>query len=190
VKAARLALLLSCLAACKEQPIADGFAPTRDPAPDFALTDQDGKPVTLASLHGRVVLLDFVYTSCPGPCPILTSKHVALQKALPEAERARVRLVSVSLDPARDTPEALRRYASARGADLAGWSFLTGPPPDVSAVVESYGVGTIAKPDGEIEHVVVTYLLDPDGRIAKRYFGLEHDTDELLRDVTSLAGTS
>lgn len=158
-----------------------------DPAPPFALLDQDGREVSLASLRGAVVLLDFVYTSCPGPCPILTSKHVEVQRALLEPARARVRFVSISLDPARDTPEALRSYAQARGADLGHWSFLTGAPDTVAAVLASYGVGTVAQPDGEIEHVVATFLIDAEGNIAKRYFGLEHPRDQLVRDLTMLA---
>ena len=102
-------------------------APEQDPAPAFALVDQDGRPLSLESLRGKVVLLDFVYTSCPGPCPIQTGMHVRVQQELPEPVRPQVWFASISLDPLRDTPEKLRAYAKARGADLASWSFLTGP---------------------------------------------------------------
>lgn len=163
-------------------------APEDDPAPGFALVDQDGRDVSLASLRGRWVLLDFVYTTCPGPCPILTGVHVDVQRGLPSALRERVRFVSISLDPTRDTPEKLRAYGAARGADLAGWSFLTGPETAVDAVLRSYGVGTVLEPDGELEHVVVTFLIDDEGRIRKRYFGLDHDVAEYLRDLARLAG--
>jgi protein SCO1/2 len=108
---------------------------------------------------------------------------VQLQRQLPEALRRRVRFVSISLDPERDTPAALRAYALARGADFAGWSFLTGEPSRVASVLESYGVGTLREPNGEIEHVVVSFLIDAHGRIAKRYFGLDHPPDEYLRDL-------
>lgn len=157
--------------------------PEQDVAPAFALTDQDGGALSLESLRGQVVLLDFIYTHCPGPCPILTSARVELQKKLPDAMRPRVRFVSISLDPARDTPEALRGYALARGADLSGWSFLTGPPETVEGVLQSYGVGTVPSTNGEIEHVLVSFLIDPDGRITKRYFGLDHPVDTYLRDL-------
>ena len=163
-------------------------APEEDAAPAFALVDQDGRALSLESLRGRVVLLDFVYTSCPGPCPILTGTHVTVQKQLPERVRPRVWFASISLDPARDTPEKLRGYAKARGADLSSWSFLTGPPQTVNAVLESYGVGTVLEPNGDIQHVVVTFLIDAEGRISKRYFGLEHDPDEFLRDLEAAAG--
>ena len=168
-------------------PSVSSLARERDPAPDFSLTDQDGKTVTLQSLRGTVLLLDFVYTHCMGPCPILTSKHVELQRALPPDARARTRFVSITLDPANDTPEALGRYARERGADLSDWSFLTGPEPDVADVVRRFGVGTLRTPDGAIDHVVATFVVDADGKIAKRFLGLEHTVDE-LRDAVVEAG--
>jgi protein SCO1/2 len=159
-----------------------------EPAPPFELTDQDGAPRSLASLRGKVVLLDFVYANCPGPCPILTGTHVRVQKLLPEAAREKVWLVSITLDPARDTPAALRTYGTARGADFSHWSFLTGPTATVEQVIASYGVGKLPGERGEIQHIVVTFLIDAEGRIAKRYFGLEHHADDLVKDVTAAAG--
>jgi protein SCO1/2 len=149
--------------------------------------DQEGRALSLADLRGRTLLVDFVYTECPGPCPILTSTHVTLQKALPPALRERVWFVSISLDPARDTPQALRRYAEARGADLSRWSFLTGDAEKLAEVVRAYGVGSLRRADGEIDHVVVTFLVDAEGRIAERYVGLEHEPEQILRDLERIA---
>jgi protein SCO1/2 len=165
-----------------------GATPELEPAPDFALVDQDGQPVTLDGLRGHVLLLDFVYTHCPGPCPILTGTHVAVQRALPPELAAKVRFVSISLDPARDTPEALRRYAEAHGADLARWSFLTGEPDAVADVLQRYGVGARPAENGEIEHLVITYLIDADGRVARRFAGLEHRADALVEALGAVAG--
>lgn len=151
----------------------------RTPAPTFALTDQDGAPLASQALAGKTLLVDFVYTTCPGPCPILTSRHVALQRELSPELRARTHFVSISIDPARDTPAALRAYASARGADLAHWSFVTGPVDVVSALLEAYGVGSVRQPDGTIDHVVATFVVDGEGRIADRFVGLEHETRDL-----------
>jgi len=163
-------------------------APANDPAPPFRLVDQDGQPRALEDYRGKLVLLDFIFTNCPGPCPILTGLHVKLQHSLPPALAAKTRFVSISLDPLRDTPTALRAYAQKRGADLATWSFLTGPPAAVDAVIRSYGVGSMRAPDGSIEHVVVTFLIDGNGQIARRYVGLDgHDPAALLRDLEQVA---
>jgi protein SCO1/2 len=158
-------------------------AASAEPAPPFTLTDQSGAELSLADLRGKVVLLDFIYTHCPGPCPILTSTHVRVQRTLPEAVRGQVHFVSISIDPERDTPEALRAYAEGRGADLADWSFLTGPPEEVDPVLRAYGVGGTPGEGGEIVHVVATYLIDAQGHIARRYVGLEHHADDLRADV-------
>ncbi|MGI9432041.1 MAG: SCO family protein [Myxococcota bacterium] len=158
-----------------------------EPAPDFALTDQAGAERTLASLRGKTVLLDFVYTSCPGPCPILTGTHVQVQKQVATELAGRVWFVSISLDPARDTPTALRQYAKARGADLLNWSFLTGDAETISGVLEDYGVGAVPGKDFEIDHLVVTFLIDGEGRIVERYLGLEHDAETLAQDLAAVA---
>lgn len=157
-----------------------------DLAPDFQLVDHEGRPATLSAFRGSAVVVDFIFTSCPGPCPILTSKLVTLQRRLSPEERAHTRFVSISLDPERDTPEAMKQYALARGADLADWSFVTGPKDDVERVVKAYGVGTIRKPDGNIEHVVATFLVDGEGRIARRYLGLEHEPGTMQRDLAAV----
>jgi protein SCO1/2 len=164
--------------------LADLAAPDEEAA-DFELTDQSGARVRLSSLRGHPVLLDFVFTHCPGPCPIQTGIQVSLQKRLPDDLRARTRFVSVSIDPQRDTPEALRAYAEARGADLDGWSFLTGTPAEVDAVLADYGVGKSIE-EGEIAHNLVTYLIDPRGRIAKRYLGVSHDPELMLADLHAI----
>jgi protein SCO1/2 len=162
-----------------------------DPAPPFDLIDQDGSPRKLADFRGKAVLLDFIYTRCPGPCPILTGLHVDLQHRLPPALRAKTELVSISIDPLRDTPAALRAYAKKRGADLSNWCFLTGRPDTVDAVLKAYGIGATRTPDGLVQHVVATFLIDPNGQIAHRYIGLEdHDPKRLLADIQKLFPTS
>ncbi len=163
------------------------LADPRTPAPPFALTDQDGNALASSDLAGTTLLVDFVYTECPGPCPILTSRHVTLQRELPPELRARTRFVSISIDPARDTPDALRAYATARGADLAHWSFLTGPVDTVAALVEAWGVGSVRQPDGSIDHVVATFVVDGEGRIADRFVGLEHEPRDLLAALERVA---
>jgi protein SCO1/2 len=161
-----------------------------DPAPDFQLVDQDQRIVTLASLRGSYVVLDFIYTDCPGPCPILTSSHVTLQRSLSPELRARTRFISISLDPEKDTPQVLRRYATSRGVDFATWSFLTGAPAQVADVVSRYGVGTVRQTDGTINHLVITFLIDANGQVVERYVGLEHPPEELAGDLARLLRAS
>ena len=165
----------------------DDLARVRTPAPAFDLTDQAGQPVSLESLQGRTLLVDFVYTRCPGPCPALTSQHVAIQRKLPPALRERVWFVSISIDPAFDTPDVMRRYAEARGADLTRWSFLTGDPDRVAGVVKRFGVGSLRQADGTIEHLVATFVVDPQGLIAERLIGLDHGADEVVEVLEKVA---
>ncbi len=165
-------------------------AAVSEPAPDFALVDQDGGPLGLADLRGTAIVLDFPYTSCPGPCPILTSTLVTLQNLLPADVRARTRFVSITLDPEVDTPERLREYGLARGADLATWSFLTGPRNDVEAVVKRYGIGTLRNPDGTIGHLSVVFLIDPGGTIVRRYVGLPQKPEEIAADLAQVLGAA
>ena len=81
------------------------------PAPPFTLTSQDGKPVALADLRGKVVAVTFIYTGCPDFCPLLTQKMVDVQDALGADFGAKIAFVSITLDPEHDTPEVLKDYA-------------------------------------------------------------------------------
>jgi protein SCO1 len=172
----------------RRSPILASVASESTPAPRFTLTDQDGRTVSLADLKDRAIVVDFVYTTCKGPCPILTSRNVELQRALPAAIRQRVHFVSISLDPVHDTPEVLKRYALDRGADLSDWSFLTGPEPEVAEVVRRWGVGSLLAADGTIEHTVATFLVDERGQIAKRWLGLQQSVAEMRDQIATVAG--
>ncbi len=165
----------------------DPLAKLKQPAqvaPAFALVDQDGEKRALEDFAGRAILLDFIFTNCPGPCPISTATLRSFQQKLPAELRERVQLVSISLDPARDTPEAMKAYAEARKVDFASWAFLTGTQEQIDPVLAAYGVGKVE--GDEIEHTVVTFLIDPSGQIVKRYLGQEHSYEELLADVGRL----
>lgn len=156
-------------------------------APDFELVDQDGRRLSSSELRGKVVLLDFVFTLCPGPCPILTARQVDVQRAIPDELRERVHFVSISLDPENDTPEAMRAYGEAHGASFDNWSFVGGQPGTVDAVVRSYAVGKTRNAEGEIEHLVIAFLIDGRGRILRRYMGLGIEADEIAGDLVAAA---
>jgi protein SCO1/2 len=95
--------------------------------------------------------------------------------------------ISISIDPVNDTPEAMKAYAEARGADLTRWSFLTGELARVADVVKRFGVGTVRQPDGNIDHLVATFIVDREGRIAERFVGLDHGADELIGALEKVA---
>jgi protein SCO1/2 len=99
--------------------------PSIGTVPDFRFTTQDGKPLTRNDLLGKVWVIDFFFTRCPGPCPLMSSRLAEISKELKKAKD--VRLVSLSIDPDHDTPEVLKKYASHLGADPERWIFLTGP---------------------------------------------------------------
>ena len=161
-----------------------------DLAQDFTLRDQDGREVSLSALRGKLVLLDFIFTHCPGPCPILTATKRRVQEQLGAELGERTHLISVSVDPLRDRPEVLRAYAEARGVDLSNWSFLTGTREAVDAVLRAYGVGSAPGEGGEIEHTVASFLIDPQGRIWRRYLGSGDRAEAILSDLRHLAGAS
>ena len=144
-----------------------------DSAPAFDLIDHASKRITLEDLAGKTLLLDFIFTRCPGPCPILTSRNVAVERLLSDTLRLQTHFVSISIDPERDTPEDLANYGRARGADLEHWYFLTGEPAAVARLVREFGVGTSRSTgaDGDIQHIIVSFLIDPEDQIVKRYLG-------------------
>lgn len=102
--------------------------------PPFRITDQRGKPFALPDLAGRVWIANFMFTSCPDVCPLLTERMAGLRRRLAPYGDA-VHFVSFSVDPETDTPPVLARYARKHGADAPNWSFLTGPIDDLRRVV-------------------------------------------------------
>jgi protein SCO1/2 len=166
----------------------DGQLPVIGLAPPFALISQDGKPMALSDLRGKVVAVTFIYTGCPDVCPLLTQKMVDVQEALGADFGAKIAFVSISLDPERDTPEVLKDYAQFWGANLAGWSFLTGSPEAVRDVTRRYGVFFAKKEDGSVDHTQLTSLIDADGQLRLQYLGARFDPEEFRQDLMSLVG--
>ena len=156
------------------------------PAPDFALTNQDGARVALSELRGRVVAITFIYASCADTCPLLTAKMARLQARLGPDFGPRVFFVSITVDPGRDTPEVLKRYAEAHGATTAGWAFVTGSPDEIRAVARRYGVYYRKTARGDVDHTFLTSVVDQRGILRVQYLGVRFDPDELLRDIQGL----
>ena len=160
--------------------------PTIGAAPEFALTSQDGAQVTLAALRGKVVAVTFIYASCPDVCPMLTDKLARVQDALGPDFGSKIAFVSITTDPERDTPEVLKGYAEAFEANLAGWSFLTGEPAAVLDVAHRYGVAVAKAADGQVDHTMLTTLIDRQGTMRVQYLGYRFDEEEFRRDLQSL----
>jgi protein SCO1 len=164
----------------------DKRLPVIGPAPPFALTSQDGKPVTFAALRGKAVVVTFIYTGCPDICPLLTQKMAQLQDELGKNFGTKIAFVSITLDPEHDTSEVLQQYAQLFGAKPEGWAFLTGPPEAIRDVAHRYGIFFSRNQDGSIDHTQLTTLVDPGGQMRVQYLGGRFDADEFRHDLMSL----
>jgi protein SCO1/2 len=156
------------------------------PAPDFTLTTQTGVRLALRDLRGKVVAVTFIYAGCADTCPLLTAKLAGLQTRLGPDFGPRVFFASVTVDPQRDTPDVLKRYADAHGANPAGWAFLTGTPAEIHELERRYGVFSRKNPAGDVDHTFLTSLIDRDGILRVQYLGVRFDPCEMLADVKSL----
>jgi protein SCO1/2 len=160
--------------------------PVIGPAPPFALTSQDGKAVTLAGLHGKVVALTFIYTACPDICPTLTQKMAQVQDELGANFGPKIIFVSITLDPENDTSQVLKEYAQLFEAKPEGWVFLTGSLDAIRDVARRYGVFFDGKPDGSVDHTQLTTLIDAEGQMRVQYLGARFDPEEFRHDLISL----
>ncbi|HTM25448.1 MAG TPA: SCO family protein [Vicinamibacterales bacterium] len=174
-------------------PIPDVMQPG-DLVPDDPLEDQEGTTRRLSDWRGRALAVTFVYTRCPLPdfCPLLDRQFGALQKAVKEdpALHDRVHLASITFDPSHDTPAIIRAHASARGADPAIWSYLTGSPAAIGHVTSRFGVSTIFEKDAPqtITHNLRTAIVDRHGRLVTIYSGNDWTPDALLKDLRDAYG--
>lgn len=141
--------------------------------PDFSLTERDGSHVNLGQLRGKVWVADFIYTNCTDTCPLQTAMMAKLQAEF--AGRPDLQLVSFSVDPERDTPEALTNYAARYRADQKRWYFLTGQRDRLLRLIqEGFHLAVVALPDnsepsGTIPHSPRFVLIDKQARIRGYY---------------------
>jgi protein SCO1/2 len=141
-------------------------------APDFALVNQAGKPVSLADLRGQVLLVSFVFTTCNGSCPATTHRMCQVQDELKRrslAQGKHARLISITLDPTRDTPQVLKTYAALYDADLSMWDFLSGTTGDVAKVIADWGMWVRPSKNGQLDHPSRVFLVDGRGIIREIY---------------------
>jgi protein SCO1 len=160
--------------------------PTIGAAPDFVLTSQDGAAVTIKDLRGKVVAVSFIYTSCPDVCPMLSDKLARVQDVLGPDFGTRIAFLSITVDPEHDTPEVLKEYAELLDADLGGWTFLTGTQAAVREVARQYGVAVAKGADGQVDHTLLTTLVDRRGVMRVQYLGYRFDPEEFRHDLLDL----
>ena len=163
-----------------------GGLPRIGPAPEVSLTTQASQRLSLTELRGKVVAVTFMYASCTDTCPLLTAKMAGLQAALGADFGPKVFFLSITVDPVRDTPAVLQRYAQAHGANLAGWAFLTGTPAEIRQGARRYGIYDKKTARGDVDHTFLTSLVDQSGNLRVQYRGARFDPDELLRDLQTL----
>lgn len=168
--------------------------------PPFELTERSGEKVTLDGLKARVWVVGFVFTTCQGPCPMMTSQMYLLQRRLDESpetaaayEAGRVGLVTVSVDPEHDTPQVLSEYARLAHADASRWLFLTGERGAVWSLIRDGFKLPVAEdetsPAMPIMHSQRLVLVDGVGRIRGFYESLDEEARQALwRDVVKVLG--
>ena len=130
----------------------------------LTLTDQAGAATTLDRYRGQPVLISMFYGSCPHVCPMLIATMQRYERELPEAQRGRLRVLMVSLDPARDTPAKLTEVAERHRVDLGRWSLARTDAVSVRKLAAALNIQYRQLPDGEFSHATVITLLDGDGR--------------------------
>lgn len=164
---------------------------------NFSLTNCDGRTITKADLLGRPWAVAFVFTHCIGPCPTVTRKMKDLQDQLKEDD---VRLVLLTVDPKRDTPEVLKKYAEQNGADLSKWFFLTGDATQIYGLIHRsflMPVQEVPEADGgyDVIHSIWVLLVDEQGIVRAKYNAAKDNEmaqlrRELQKRARALAGTA
>jgi len=159
------------------------------PGPTFTLTDSLGQPFSSNQLQGKAWVATFIFTRCAGPCPRITARVKQLQDELSEWSRwDDIRLVSVSVDPWNDTPEALAAYAKSFEADRDHWKFVKGEPDTLWPIVrDGFKLPVDHAPDTAVMPILHSQkfvLLDKQGRLRGFYDALEEQGKaDLLNDL-------
>jgi protein SCO1/2 len=157
-----------------------------DAVPSTALLDQRGRPFSFATTSGRTTIVSFIYTRCRDArmCPLVAAKFARIQR---ELRGTPIRLVTVTLDPAYDTPRVLARYGAAYGADPAAWTFVTGPTAAIDDVAGRLGIVVERRRPGVIVHSEAAVVIDANGRVARFIDGAAWLPDDVLGAAREVA---
>jgi cytochrome oxidase Cu insertion factor (SCO1/SenC/PrrC family) len=153
------------------------------------MTDAAGHPFNSRALSGKAWVADFIYTNCPAACPMMTAKMHGVEKKIHGQEN--IRLVSISVDPERDTPPVLHAFAERYGGPTKQWIFLTGTPASIHQVAyNTFHVGDVIN---KINHSTKFVLVDKHQHIRGYYSTLDANEDDLpkmLKDLSALSRVS
>jgi protein SCO1/2 len=155
-------------------------------APDFVLLNQEGNRFDSTTLRGKVVVLNFIFTTCTDVCPLFTANFAQLQRTLKNEHAGNVFLVSITTDPEVDSPKVLKSYAQRYGADFQNWAFLTGSESQLKQVWKGFDVRVIKKGRGLVQHTSLTTVIDRQGIRRFNFFGEKWPLKDLLRDTSAL----
>jgi protein SCO1/2 len=161
--------------------------PSYGTLPKFELVNQDAQPFGSEQLIGKIWIADFIFTTCPGPCPIISTRMSELQKPL---AKTGVHLVSVTVDPEKDTPELLRVYADKLRKETFPWDFLTGPLDAITSLSRDgfkLAIAAGEEPGSGPVHSTRFVLVDRRGTIRGYYDALAADgVTKVLADTNHL----
>lgn len=148
---------------------------------DVALVDQAGRRLRLPDLRGRPMVAAMIYTTCTSVCPRVTEDMKTIERQLGPDDRRGVAFALFSLDPGRDTPAALTRFAGEHGLDLERWTLMAATEDGVRDLAAVLGVRYRTEASGDIAHSATIVVIDSDGVVRHRQEGLSANQDELLQ---------
>jgi protein SCO1/2 len=185
-------LVATAALACRPEP----QLPSMGAAPSFSLTDQAGRPFSASDVNGRVVLANFIYTSCTDVCPLLSQNMGLVQEQLKAdgSFGSKALLLSFSVDPERDTPPVLAAYGERFSVDAAGWKMLTGPIDQIGRLADEFKLGRAIPlpldtqhPQVNLAHTNRFVLVDGSGQMRAFYSGDTLEVQDVVRDMRRLA---
>jgi protein SCO1 len=156
--------------------------------PDFVLVNQDNQSFPSTQLRGKVVVLNFIFTTCTDVCPIFTANLAQLQRTLNSRYSGDVFFVSITTDPEVDSPKVLKAYAQRYNADFKNWVFLTGPESELNRVWKSFGIRVIKKGRGLVQHTSLTTVIDRQGVRRFNHFGEKWRIQDVENEMLQLLG--
>lgn len=159
-------------------------------ATGFTLKDAQGREVGLADFRGKVVVLNFIYMNCPDVCPLHSERIAEIQEMInPTPMRDIVQFITITTDPANDTPEVMEVYGRTHGLDPVNWVFLTSGPSQRAAtrgIAGRYGLKFTRVKDDYLLHGLVTFLIDKSGNLRAKYHGLKFKPVNFVIHVNAL----